>query len=603
MSALAWLMVFFAGLFLADALRLRGRISALKEAPEDGVEPDDLIVFKREGVEVDQASVNRAAAFMEAEGLDVVDLFPKRLGALEALAVGQMVELGSYRKDRLAAGRTAFHAIVARADTVVRAEIETGHELNPIELQRAAAELKRYASATTDFVVVDDLQPSPPRADQRLAMTRELIGGGTTPVLLLQMAMMVAMIFGLVFAPLWGAIATGIFHLQPAIALAGTRLAPGDLLLTVLLRLPLELLRWFGTAFGRWRHDEGDPIEDKRPEYEELLSGGDLSRFWLPRREDCPVCGSEDLSVHFRTVDLLQHKPGTFTVERCRDCSHLFQNPRLSIEGLNFYYKDFYDGLGEKEMEVIFSFSSGSYAGRAAMVKAEKESPGIWLDVGGGHGHFCNVARDHFPKTRFEALDLSESIDEAKRRGWADEAYLGLFPDLAPELAGKYDVVSMSHYLEHTLEPESEIEAASTALSPGGLLMIEVPNPESGFRKVLRRLWLPYFQPQHMHLLSMKNLETLLRRHGFEPVEWHVGEAHQRVDFFGAIVLLLRRLAPGDWPWRPRNGALGRLRRWVVWTLGAPFVPLAILLDHTVGVIAERTGLSNTYRVLARKSA
>ena len=33
-----------------------------------------------------------------------------------------------------------------------------------------------------------------------------------------------------------------------------------------------------------------------------------------------------------------------FTLEQCGDCGHVFQNPRLTPEGLEFYYRDFYDG-------------------------------------------------------------------------------------------------------------------------------------------------------------------------------------------------------------------------------------------------------------------
>jgi len=225
----------------------------------------------------------------------------------------------------------------------------------------------------------------------------------------------------------------------------------------------------------------------------------------------------ERLVVHLRNSDLLQHKPGRFTLERCRGCRHVFQNPRLSLAGLDYYYKDFYDGLGEAGMEFIFGYGAGPYHARAKMIR-ELAPPARWLDVGAGHGHFCIAARDDLPDTRFDGLDLSESIDEAKRRGWVDTAYRGLFPDLAPQLAGRYNAISMSHYLEHTLDPRLEIEAAHTALAPAGHLLIEVPDPEFVLGRVLRRYWLPWFQPQHLHLLSVANLERLLRERGFTPV-------------------------------------------------------------------------------------
>ena len=44
-----------------------------------------------------------------------------------------------------------------------------------------------------------------------------------------------------------------------------------------------------------------------------------------------------------------------------------------------------------------------------------------------------------------------------------------MFPELAPTMAGAYDVVSMHHYLEHTREPNDELKAARRVLRPGGL--------------------------------------------------------------------------------------------------------------------------------------
>src|SRR5439155_10110659 len=130
-----------------------------------------------------------------------------------------------------------------------------------------------------------------------------------------------------------------------------------------------------------------------------------------------------------------------------------------------------------------------------------------------------------------------------------------------------------------------------------------VPDPEYPLGRVLRRYWLPWFQPQHQHLLSVKNLDRLLRERGFEPVAWHRGRAHQKVDFFFAAYLLLDRIAPpAHLPWRPR-GALAAGWRILVWTLGSPLIAAGILVDNLAGPLIARGRISNTYRVIARKGA
>ncbi|MGH4009264.1 MAG: methyltransferase domain-containing protein, partial [Pseudonocardiaceae bacterium] len=191
-----------------------------------------------------------------------------------------------------------------------------------------------------------------------------------------------------------------------------------------------------------------DLYELRRPYYQAELAGG-VERFLEPRRDTCPWCGSTALSVRLRTSDLIQRKPGAFTLEQCGTCQHIFQNPRLTPAGLDFYYRDFYDGLGQELMEEAFSAAGQSYRGRVDMLKPFT-TPRAWLDVGAGHGHFCRLAREVWPDAEFDGLDQSVSVEEAQHRGWIDHGYRGEFVALAGELAGQYDVVSMHHYLEHT---------------------------------------------------------------------------------------------------------------------------------------------------------
>jgi SAM-dependent methyltransferase len=298
--------------------------------------------------------------------------------------------------------------------------------------------------------------------------------------------------------------------------------------------------------------------------------------------------------------DRTQLKPGTFEVDRCLDCGHLFQNPRLSASGLRFYYRDFYDGLGGTGLDAVFGLSLPAYLERARAYQGTP--PRRWLDVGGGYGHFCLIARSLWPHTTFECLDMGTSVDEAVRRGWAAKGHRGLLPELAPRLAGQFDVVSLSHCLEHTPDPRAEIAAARTVLAPGGSLIIEVPDPDSVFRTLFRGFWLPYLQPQHLHLLSVSNLCRLLKEAGLEVTRVQRGEVHVPVDFFSPVFMALTRLAPEDMPWRPSQGAWRRRWHDLLWGLGGPLLLAAMLLDGLVQKLAFLPHLSNAFRVVAKNA-
>jgi hypothetical protein len=592
---MTYVLYLLVAILVLDSLRMRGRIGKLAVLGESDEPATGFRVFAAPGVEVKPETVRAAAAYARAHELALLDLVPRNLGAMRALAFAQLVDPVEYREDRIGPGRTAGHAFIV-ADEVAERALAVA-PTDDVELAKLAANLKHYGRADAAVAPAERAHGLDLRKRYQLLY---VVLGPSTPLALGMLAAVWALIgLGLWRSPIAGLVALGAWQLQPLISLAFTRIHSRDLIPFTILRAPIELYVLARTLLGP--RPLAIEAAAKRPEYDALIENG-LARFYEPRRETCPVCDSKDLALHMRHGDLFQHKPGTFSLERCRACRHVFQNPRLSIAGLDFYYKDFYDGLGEAGMEFIFGFGKQPYLDRLAMVRAVAP-PQRWLDVGAGHGHFCVAARGELPATAFDGLDLSESIDEAKRRGWVDTAYRGLFPELAPEMAGRYDAVSMSHYLEHTLDPRLELEAAHTALAVNGCLLIEVPDPEFALGKILRRYWLPWFQPQHLHFLSVANLDRLLRERGFTPVAWHRGKAHQRVDFFFATWLLLDRIAPSRrLPWRWRGVAAGAWRS-VVWTLGSPVILFAILVDNLVGPLFARGKISNTYRVVATKGA
>ncbi|HEY6421663.1 MAG TPA: class I SAM-dependent methyltransferase [Pseudonocardiaceae bacterium] len=345
-----------------------------------------------------------------------------------------------------------------------------------------------------------------------------------------------------------------------------------------------------------------DRSEATRQYYQAELAGG-VGRFLEPRRDACPWCGSTKLSVRLRTTDLIQCKPGRFTLERCGRCRHIFQNPRLTLAGLDFYYRDFYDGLGQQAWEGYANTAARSYLGRAELLR-QFTAPKTWLDVGTGYGNFCQAAREVWPDTVFDGLDQSASIEEGQRRGWIDHGYRGEFITVADELVGGYDVVSMHHYLEHTREPLDELDTAARVLLPGGFLLIELPDPGFALSRVFGRFWTPWFQPQHQHLIPLDNLVAALADRGFSPVAIQRGEAHLvGSDLTMSLMLALNAYSPDpQLPWLAAGATRWRqVRHTAVWAVARPLLVGAYLLDVLLGQVVRRTRRGNAYRVLARK--
>ncbi|MHB8418736.1 MAG: class I SAM-dependent methyltransferase [Myxococcales bacterium] len=601
MTAWGLLGLCLALLFVLDGLKMRRRLGALLRVDKTGA-PTGSGAFElllAPGATLDEGVRRAAEALAKEQGLAVLDLVPERWPASRAMGFAQVVDGSTFRRTALAPGFSAGQALLVDRALLARAGLLATAPRSEAAFVELARRLKRYAPTAFDFAICGRLRPRRPSAGERYDLLRDIFLDLTPAILCGQLALL-ALAVAAAFRGGWpGALGLVALHLQPLVSLAGSKLVAPDILVASLLASPLQLWEWAATiAAARPDPERLAAVEERRQPYEAELARG-LPRFFEERRPTCYVCGGSKLRLEMGGPDLLQHKPGRFTLERCLDCGHLFQNPRLSLEGLGFYYRDFYDGLGERWLETIFGLTLDSYLERARQV-GESE-PRAWLDVGGGYGHFALAARAVWPRTRFDCLDMGESVDEGVRRGWIDRGFRGLLPDLASTLRGEYDVVSLSHCLEHTRDPRAEIGAAKEILRDGGRLLVEVPDPDSVLRKLFRSRWLPYFQPQHQHLLSASNLRRLLEEDGFT-VERIDRRAHTGFDTFFAVFQTLDGLVLPELPWRRRQPAWAAPARWLVFAAGAPLFLIAVLCDAAVRSLLAVPGVSNAYRIVARRA-
>ena len=323
-------------------------------------------------------------------------------------------------------------------------------------------------------------------------------------------------------------------------------------------------------------------------------------------RQSCPWCGSHDLTAHLLTTDLLQLKPGAFRLDRCGHCGHIFQNPRLNAEGLEYYYRDFYDGLNFSKMKKAMRRKRATYRKRASALLLFTTTPATWLDVGAAHGHFCETARNVFPGAVFHGLDASGSLAEAVVQGRLDRAFQMELPALlnSPQRAIGYDVISMFHVLEHVAEPRIYLECAMQLLKPGGLMVMEVPNPACPMARLLGRYWLPWLQPQHLHLAPCHNIVRLLGELGWEVLLADEGGAHDPIDIAAAVALFANRHLPlAKTPWHAAEPARSRqLLRRAGWLAALPLMLAGHVVDRAiVGPLLRTSGQGNAIRIIARR--
>jgi SAM-dependent methyltransferase len=572
---------------------------------------DETVVLRAPGVAVDADTLAVATAHAAAAKLDVLDLVPADLSAPQLLELVTPVGRGVSAGDTAAVSKEALQATVVTRQAWQRV---AGHGtipagagpevvLGPVAHLRAMKALADLSGTACGTAIAPGLRAAPLSPADRRAVLDAATGYATFAVLAYRVWGFVALATALARRPhrLAATAVAVAYCAQPILATAGTPSRRGRQAAASsasrLASTPADLGRML---VATPTFVEGD-VDATRRRYGELLAEG-TSRFFEPRRADCPWCGGTRLRRELRTGDAYQHKPGRFQLDRCETCDHLFQNPRLSAQGLDFYYRDFYDGLGEALMAKVFDSSGPAYLARAELLASHvTDPPKHWLDVGAGHGHFSRAARKRFPDTCFDGLDLGAGVEAGVRAGWLDNAVRGLFVDEAPRLAGAYDVVSMHHYLEHTTDIRAELAAAAAVLRPGGHLVVEMPDPQFPLRRVLRGAWQGYLQPQHLHMPPIDNLAAAIEDAGFDVVSRQF-VADPGAGLVSGVLATWSRLAPlPDLPWRPPTGLAGRL--WPVALAAAMFPALmpAVVGDAALFLFRGGQVHGSAYRILARR--
>jgi SAM-dependent methyltransferase len=596
---------------VGNGFRLRRRLTALHVLDEaaTGADRADHVVVQVEGLDVPPRTVAAAVAHLRATGLQAVDLLPGDLPVEELLDHLRIADPVRLRENPIFLAFGVGQAVVVARDLADRAEI-AGGEMDTVAVRRAFTQAKRYAPHGVDQVVAPGLRSRPLRVDQNLSVWRTQYGRPLPIVVSTRLGPALGAAVsasGGALAALGVAAATAV---QPAIVTGGSAARPRDRSSPAAsaARVVGILVRLARSVRGGWRpahpaHTDPQFIEDERARaYAADLERG-VDRFLGPRRDDCPVCGSTAVRFRLQAPDMIQCKQGMFRVDACDECGTTFQNPQLTPEGLAFYYRDFYDGSGEMDTEMMFSADWPLYQRRAHLVDGFAEAR-RWLDVGGGHGHFCLVASNEHPGTRFELLDQPVPVIEALRRGWAADAHGEDFPKAAEWLGCAYDVVSMFHYLEHTTDPLAELDAAERVLVPGGHLIVEVPAPDCRPASWFGWAWGPWMQPQHLNLLPLDTLVDQLERRGFEVVHADRRAPRQPWDASWASFQLLTRILPGpNAPWTVPRSRAHRMARLAGLAAGAPLMVAALLVDHVViaPLVRWDPTLSNVFWVVARK--
>lgn len=163
----------------------------------------------------------------------------------------------------------------------------------------------------------------------------------------------------------------------------------------------------------------------------------------------------------------------------------------------------------------------GGRHGHGAAARRSKSPVINLLDLGCGEGDLLGIVMQRLPATvrarcRPHGVEISNELARRSdahlrpRRALRARAGAGRPGQLE---AGFFDLIVMSSFLEHEIQP-LPLREAQRALRPGGQVLIKVPNYASWNRRYRGARWCGYRWPDHVNYFTPDTLRAMAQAAG-----------------------------------------------------------------------------------------
>ncbi|MBF0541693.1 MAG: class I SAM-dependent methyltransferase [Nitrospirae bacterium] len=218
----------------------------------------------------------------------------------------------------------------------------------------------------------------------------------------------------------------------------------------------------------------------------------------------CIVCGSERLK-HFSRYNTAKETEGIFIgrrLVRCQSCSHIQIEPMFTEDELDQYYSQSKYWSEKHSDDRTHKLQSKAFS-QIAYIESKTSLNDIErvLDIGAGYGRFFQELRALLPEREFKFTAVEGGPDAVT---YLKETFDAKIHKSYKAVKGKFDLIVISHFMEHMSNPSELMRLISRSLTSSGVCFIEVPNKDYAYRKNLTP-HISFFSPESLTHCSTNN--------------------------------------------------------------------------------------------------
>ncbi len=241
----------------------------------------------------------------------------------------------------------------------------------------------------------------------------------------------------------------------------------------------------------------------------------------LPKHRACPVCNA-DVSSCVTHADP-QVSDETFTIATCGRCGYGVTVDAPPIEHIGRYYDSprylshYQESSGILGIVGRWIRNAGLKRKRRFLNRfAAGPAPRV-LDIGCGTGLFLRTMRDGGWE-----IAGTELMESARRMCEQETGVMPVEPDAIFAMqSGSFDAITFWHSLEHIHDAERVLRKCAELLAPGGVCIVNVPNPAGLDARCFGTRWTAYDVPRHIHHFTPDSMCIIAERNGL-----HVESVH-----------------------------------------------------------------------------